>query len=106
MSQRGRTEAVQDPRRTAEAEESQVVPHDAAFRGHVRLRVPKLEAALLSGKAARQAIPGTLFPAPERCGNQLHVPAPGRAQHPHRLGGSHCAGLSLRAESEYADYSY
>src|SRR5262249_55300816 len=96
---------VQDSRRPAEAEESQVVPHGAAFRGNLGFCLSRLETPFLSGKAACQAIPGTLFAPSERGRNQLHVPPPAGSQYAHRLGGSHSARFSFRAQGEYADHA-
>src|ERR1017187_6211706 len=58
-----------------------MISHGDPLRRDLRLRIPGLEAGLLSGQNSGQPIPETLRRALELRGNQLHVPPPALALH-------------------------
>src|ERR1022692_3652918 len=61
-----------------------------------------MEAAVLSGEAARQQIPGALRAAADLGGDQLHLPPHALRWDARKLGGRHAAGIPVRLEGAHA----
>src|SRR5579863_6057847 len=80
--------------------------YGATLHGHVRIRVSKLEAALLSSRCAGKEIPGALRQPPALGGNQLHLPAATRANHTRKLGEGDARGISLCLQGQSEDHAY
>src|SRR5579863_2873839 len=77
-----------------------------ALRRNIRVRVPKLEAALLSRRRAGEEVPGVLRAASDERRDQLHFPAPAGREYARKLDQGHTGRILVCAESAPADHAH
>src|SRR4051812_37821490 len=80
--------------------------HGDALRRNFRLRIRKLEAGLLSGETAVEAIPEALRRTAELRRDQLHVPAAALGLDADELGRADAARLCVRGEGQPAHHAH
>src|SRR5580704_11185871 len=83
-----------------------MISHGDAVCRNFRLCISGVEAGLLSGQAALEAVPETLRRATELRGDQLHLSEAAVDLHSAKLGGSNAGGLRVRREGEPANHAY
>src|SRR5437588_10480512 len=83
-----------------------MISHGKVVRRNFRLRIRRMEAGVLSGKASREQVFGALRGTAELCRGKLHLPQAPVGRDAAEVGGSDAAGFRVRGEGEYADHAY